>query len=83
MSQLRPKQQRFRLDSDAYRKLHRSILERDHWRCQVCGALTSLEVHHLIFRGRLGNDNERNLITVCHKCHREIHQSNPKSKSNT
>ena len=76
MTQLRPKQPRFRLDPEAYRKLHRSILERDRWHCQVCGAMATLEVHHLESRGRLGDDSEQNLITLCHSCHDNIHRLN-------
>jgi 5-methylcytosine-specific restriction endonuclease McrA len=62
MTLLRPKHPRFRLDADAYRKLQQAVLDRDQWRCQVCGAMAGLEVHHQTPRGRLGADNERNLI---------------------
>jgi transposase-like protein len=37
MTVLRPKRPRLRLDPDAYQVLHRAVLERDRWRCQVCG----------------------------------------------
>ena len=38
---------RLRLDSTSYRELHRQVLERDGWRCQVCGSMQHLQVHHL------------------------------------
>ena len=43
------KSPRLRLDSESYRDLHRQILERDGWRCQVCGSMQHLQVHHLNF----------------------------------
>jgi 5-methylcytosine-specific restriction endonuclease McrA len=62
-----------RMDRDAYRDLHKAVLERDGWRCQICGARTGLEVHHIRFRSRQGSDDEQNLITVCSRCHRQVH----------
>ena len=32
-----------------------------------------LEVHHIIFRSLGGTDDERNLITLCEKCHKAVH----------
>jgi 5-methylcytosine-specific restriction endonuclease McrA len=43
---------RLRLDSEGYRGLHRQVLERDDWRCQNCGSMQNLQVHHLKFRSR-------------------------------
>ena len=58
-----------RLESKQYEELRRAILERDGWRCQSCGAMTNLEVHHQQFRSHSGEDAEENLITLCHECH--------------
>ena len=54
-----------RLDAKSYRELHRQVLERDGWRCQFCGSMQQLQVHHLIFRSHSGGDTELNLITLC------------------
>jgi hypothetical protein len=35
----------------------------------------------MISRGRLGDDVEANLITLCGDCHRKIHQSGKVRKS--
>jgi 5-methylcytosine-specific restriction endonuclease McrA len=67
------KNPRLRLDADAYHELHRQVLERDGWRCQVCGSMQNLQVHHLKFRSRSGSDEEQNLITLCAECHEQIH----------
>jgi ATP-dependent DNA helicase RecQ len=63
----------FRMDGGAYRQLRARVLQRDGWRCQGCGARTNLEIHHRQFRSRRGDDAEANLITLCHACHRSIH----------
>ena len=73
MTKLREKSPRLRLDPQCYQALHRSVLERDGWRCQSCGSRAGLEVHHITPRSRLGHDAEENLITLCYQCHRQIH----------
>ena len=67
------KQRRIRLDRLDYEKLRQEILRRDGWRCQACGAISNLEVHHKEFRGRGGCDSEQNLITFCAACHANLH----------
>ena len=74
MSTIRPKTPRLRLDANSYHELHRQVLERDGWRCQVCGGMQNLQVHHLKFRSHSGGDTEQNLITLCTECHERAHQ---------
>lgn len=74
MSKIRPKRSRVRLDPDSYRQLCLEVLQRDGWRCQLCGRLENLQVHHQEFRSRSGDDFEQNLITLCADCHSSIHQ---------
>ncbi|PYV65677.1 MAG: hypothetical protein DMG97_31605 [Acidobacteria bacterium] len=73
MSQIRPKQGYLRLEEKAYEALRGQILRRDGWRCQACGAMTNLEVHHKRFRSQSGEDTEQNLITLCFDCHAHAH----------
>lgn len=54
--------------------MHRQVLERDGWRCQTCGSMHRLQVHHLKFRSQSGDDSEENLITLCAECHAQLHQ---------
>jgi 5-methylcytosine-specific restriction endonuclease McrA len=74
MSVLRQRKPRQKLDPDNYRTLRKQVLERDGWRCQSCGSLRNLEVHHRKFRSRLGDDTVENLITLCADCHRATHE---------
>jgi 5-methylcytosine-specific restriction endonuclease McrA len=64
---------RVKLSQVDYRELHQQVLRRDGWRCQVCGSMQNLEVHHLRFRSHGGDDSEQNLITLCAQCHSEAH----------
>ncbi len=74
MSILRQRKPRRRLDPDNYRALRKQVLERDGWRCQWCGALRNLQVHHRKFRSSLGDDTAENLITLCADCHQAEHE---------
>jgi N6-L-threonylcarbamoyladenine synthase len=59
------------------------VLASDNYTCQCCKGKhkdTNLEVHHKIFRSRGGSDDPENLITLCHTCHKSLHEGkiNPK-----
>ncbi len=71
---IRPKAAPLRLDPLSYEKLRQQILRRDGWRCQSCGTMTNLEVHHREFRSRSGDDSEDNLIMMCTPCHARVHR---------
>lgn len=60
-------------NADNYELIRREVLERDAWRCQFCGTMQNLEVHHQLFRSHGGPDSEDNLITACAGCHARIH----------
>jgi 5-methylcytosine-specific restriction endonuclease McrA len=74
MTRVSEKRPRLRLDPKSYRELCQQVLQRDGWRCQTCGSSTDLQVHHVNLRSRLGDDAEENLVTLCAKCHNEVHQ---------
>jgi ATP-dependent DNA helicase RecQ len=73
MKLLKLKSRRIKLAADAYKELRLQILVRDNWRCQSCGSLTNLEVHHMTPRRRAGEDSNENLITLCRSCHKDQH----------
>jgi 5-methylcytosine-specific restriction endonuclease McrA len=52
------------------------ILKRDNYKCQLCGEKNNLVVHHKDGNGRgviKYNNKYYNLITLCRKCHLQIH----------
>jgi 5-methylcytosine-specific restriction endonuclease McrA len=68
------KRKRRRLPPEAYQELWKEVLRRDGWRCQLCGRVKDLQVHHIEARSHLGDDSEENLITLCADCHRRTHE---------
>jgi 5-methylcytosine-specific restriction endonuclease McrA len=74
MTKNRPKTPRVKLDPGTYERLRLQVFRRDNWRCQSCGVMANLEVHHKEFRSHSGNDVEQNLITLCAPCHAAIHR---------
>src|SRR5271157_380269 len=71
---IRPKAAPLRLDPPSYELLRQQVLRRDGWRCQSCGTMSNLEVHHREFRSHSGTDLEENLITLCTACHGGVHR---------
>jgi 5-methylcytosine-specific restriction endonuclease McrA len=69
MTRVRPKRAHLRLNPELYERLRYQVLRRDGWRCQACGTMSNLEVHHSEFRSQSGDDSEKNLITLCTTCH--------------
>lgn len=52
------------------------VLNRDGYTCQYCKGKhkdSKLEVHHIMYRGKGGSDEESNLVTLCHTCHKRLH----------
>ena len=75
MKRIRPKRPRLRLDPEVYDQLRKQVLQRDGWRCQLCGSKENLHVHHKQLRSQQGKDEESNLITLCASCHEKLHCS--------
>lgn len=50
-------------------------MERDGYKCVICGATEDLGVHHKDFSGQTDKPNNEldNLMTVCKSCHTNIH----------
>jgi hypothetical protein len=67
------KVKRIKLGQQLYRRLMKRVLERDGWRCQKCGSLENLQIHHQIKRSQQGNDSLKNLVTLCAYCHMAEH----------
>ena len=74
MNRIPFKTPRLCLAPESYKELRQQVLRRDGWRCQYCGAMSHLEVHHREFRSQAGDDSELNLITLCTECHADVHR---------
>lgn len=51
----------------------RYVLHRDDWKCRHCGRGDMLDPHHVIFRSAGGSNACNNLLTLCRKCHNDVH----------
>ncbi len=56
--------------------LRRTVFARDQHRCRApgCGSRKFLEVHHVIPREQGGPHTTVNLVTLCSRCHRYLHE---------
>jgi 5-methylcytosine-specific restriction endonuclease McrA len=61
-----------------WKEIRQKVLERDNWKCRVCGMTNSehiekfgfgLHVHHIIPRLKNGSNEPSNLISLCNDCH--------------
>jgi len=74
LNQIPAKSPRLRLDPGLYEQLRQQVLRRDGWKCQSCGTISNLEIHHKQQRSQSGDDLEENLITLCAACHENVHR---------
>jgi len=47
---------------------------RDGYRCQICGSTDHAEGHHIIDHQYGGRGVADNIVTLCHKCHKDVHK---------
>lgn len=55
----------------------RKVLDRDSEQCQSCGTggENRLQLHHIEFRSQGGGHDADNLVTLCFRCHRLVHEA--------
>lgn len=51
----------------------KQVYARDGYVCALCGCHDTLQIHHAIPRKDGGSDFPDNLITLCSKCHAQVH----------
>lgn len=59
------------INSEHWKIMRENRLEIDNYECQICGAKSNLRVHHLFYNDL---DNIDSLLTVCDRCHSDIHR---------
>lgn len=62
------------IKSSDWKKQSKRRMAIDDFKCQRCGTAKNLVVHHITY-DRLGNEKMEDLITLCRKCHEEIHKN--------
>jgi len=55
------------------RNFRAKVLWRDNYSCQHCSAQKELNAHHIRQKSEGGTDTPKNGITLCKKCHDELH----------
>lgn len=69
---------KYKFNRAANPKLRMEILKRDNFRCKICGSSpqnnehVELHLHHITPHSVGGLTEEKNLITLCHTCHKGL-----------
>ena len=59
---------------DTYNK----VMQRDNYRCRLCGTSLNLQLHHIDGRGKDLTNDINNCIMLCRHCHLEVVHKNQK-----
>jgi 5-methylcytosine-specific restriction endonuclease McrA len=51
----------------------KAVYQRDCWHCRHCNRNDQLHPHHIVYRSAGGSDDLSNLVTLCAKCHDDVH----------
>lgn len=54
------------------------VIERDDYKCRLCGATQNLQLHHIYGRGKKLTNDINSCIMLCRHCHLEIVHKNQK-----
>ena len=62
--------------ADTYKK----VIERDKYRCRLCGISQNLHLHHIVYRSEDKNliNEPSNCVMLCIKCHELVHSNKKK-----
>ncbi len=60
--------------SAAHTRAQKAGRHRDGNTCQICGSKDHAEGHHILDYAFGGAASEDNIITLCHKHHRDVHE---------
>lgn len=60
------------LKSKKWQDVRAVRLKKDSYTCQICGRKFELRVHHVNYN-RVGDERTGDLITICERCHNDIH----------
>lgn len=60
--------------SDEWREKRDERIKMDGNKCAVCESKKNLNVHHLTYKNITRENVEKDLITLCHRCHATLHR---------
>jgi len=66
------------LKSRHWTKISTETKERYGNKCQICGIMERLQVHHITY-DHIGNEYPFELVPLCNKCHGDVHKKNDKN----
>jgi len=61
------------LTTPHWRTFRRLVLERDDYRCVLCGNFKNLHVHHRDYHSGQYNEKLNDCYTLCEECHTKFH----------
>lgn len=81
-TRINPRSEKRKARDRAWARIRAEVIDRDGYQCQARFAMCCTgqpdHVHHRYPRGRGGGDEDRSLlVTVCWRCHDEIHHVRP------
>ena len=69
------------LQSEYWNHVRQLVLVRDGYRCKLCHSQKKLHIHHKTYKNHFNeHKNLQDLVTLCEKCHKIIHNKTKKLK---
>lgn len=63
------------LQTEHWKRVRERILRQSGYKCQSCGSLCNLNVHHNTYENR-GHEKDEDLVVLCFDCHQKFHNTN-------
>lgn len=67
------------MKSPAWRRIRNRKMKESGYKCELCGSAKNLHVHHITYEN-IGHEPMDDLLVVCNKCHKKLHEEDFKKK---
>lgn len=67
------------MKSPAWRQIRNRKMKESGYKCELCGSAKNLHVHHITYEN-IGHEPLDDLLVVCNKCHKKLHEEDFKKK---
>jgi len=61
------------LASDQWNEIKAAIITKRGYKCEKCGSTKWIQLHHKNYDFELGKEKAEELILLCNKCHKDLH----------